>query len=74
MKGCGMAKKTIPGTTQGWGKLPASRKWHYFDNSSFSLCGKIGFYLGPLDEGNDDSPDNCAKCKSILKREALRQK
>lgn len=48
----------------GWGKSPASPKWHYFpEGESFSLCRRIGFYFGPTEEGNDDSSDNCAACK-----------
>jgi hypothetical protein len=53
---------------RGWGKPGFGRKWHYFDERnpdglSFSLCGNVGFYYGPLEEGNDNSPDNCAECK-----------
>ena len=52
----------------GWGHSPASRKWHYFDDDSFSLCRKIGFYSGPTVKGEDDNPDNCAECKRRLKK------
>ncbi len=47
----------------GWGLSIVSRKWHYFDNDSFSLCGRIGFYYGDTYQVNDTSPDNCAECK-----------
>lgn len=52
----------------GWGKSPASRKWHYFHDreSGLSLCGGIGFYFGPTEPGGDTSPDNCAKCRKEL--------
>lgn len=52
----------------GWGKSPASRKWHYFNDRGLSLCGKIGFYFGPTEKGNNGSPDNCAECKRRLKK------
>jgi len=51
--------------TAGWGKSPSSKKWHYFDGST-SLCQRIGFYFGPLEQGGDDSADNCAECKRRL--------
>ena len=53
---------------RGWGKPQFGRKWHYFDaerhprGKGFSLCGKVMLYFGPLEEGNDDSSDNCAEC------------
>jgi len=56
-------------TTQpGWGKSPVSRKWHYFHDreSGLSLCGTIGFFFGPTEQGNDDSKDNCARCRKEL--------
>jgi len=54
----------------GWAFPPQSRKAHYFPaGSGESLCRKIGFAFDlPREEGNDGSPDNCAKCKR-LKRE-----
>ena len=55
-------------TREGWGFSPhISKKWHYFVNG-VSLCGKIGFYRGKLEQGNDDSEDNCTACKKALKR------
>ena len=53
---------------EGWGYSPhISKKWHYFVNGT-SLCRKIGFFHGELEQGNDDSPDNCTACKKALKR------
>jgi len=50
-------------TERGWGNPSSSKKWHYFvQGDSRSLCGKWA-YLGPREEGNDGSPDNCAECK-----------
>ena len=57
------------GTEQnaGWGKSPASKKWHYFpENDSFSLCRKIGFFFGKRDASKNEHPDNCAECKKKL--------
>lgn len=53
---------------KGWGKSPASRKWHYFNRDSFSLCGKIGFYFGPVSDNLHESPENCAECKKKFKK------
>ena len=46
---------------EGWGFPVTSRKAHYFIDS-MSLCNKWGFYFGPLEQGNDESPDNCVVC------------
>ena len=55
---------------EGWGFPGNSRKAHYFVDS-MSLCRRWGFYLGPLEQGNDDSPDNCPACmKALTKRKA----
>ena len=37
-----------------------------------SICGKIGFYGAKelLEQGNDDSKDNCAECKKKFKGES----
>lgn len=51
---------------EGWGKSPVSRKWHWFLANGFSLCGKVGFYFGHVEQGKDNSPDNCAACKKRL--------
>lgn len=58
---------------EGWGFPGGSRKAHYFIidpgcSMAKSLCGKYGFYGGPTEQGNDDSPDNCSPCKKKLKR------
>ena len=51
---------------EGWGWPGNAKKAHYFVGSR-SLCGKW-LYLGSLEQGNDDSPDNCAVCKRKLKK------
>ena len=52
---------------EGWG-YAVDGKWHYF-RDGMSLCGKIGFYNGETEQGNDDSPDNCKSCRNKLKKE-----
>lgn len=57
---------------EGWGQPLASKKFHYFKDSAFSLCSKW-FWTPALEEpdealemGKDDHPDNCAQCKKLL--------
>jgi hypothetical protein len=58
---------------RGWNWLINSRKWHYFNHSNVSLCGKYMTITLPssLDDTNDDSKDNCVACKRAIK--ALRE-
>jgi len=59
---------------EGWGFPAGSRKAHYFVGS-MSLCRRWGFYFGPLEQGNDGSPDNCPACmKALVKRKAKIQR
>lgn len=55
--------------TEGWAWLfGCGEKWHYFVNQE-SLCGKyIKFTKGGLEQGNDNSPDNCKACRKKLER------
>ena len=56
--------------TEGWTWLTNSRKWHYFKKDRRSLCGKF-LHMGSmndLQEGNDDSSDNCAACRRKLEQ------
>jgi hypothetical protein len=54
---------------EGWGWLSNSPKWHYFVDGR-SLCGRwLGLGLGELEQGMDNSPDNCAECRRrVVKR------
>lgn len=52
---------------KGWGWPGASKKAHYYNNDARSLCGKW-IYTGVLEEGNDNSSDNCAECKKRLQK------
>ena len=55
---------------EGWTWLTNSSKWHYFRGERRSLCGKF-LHMGSmngLEQGNDDSPDNCAACRRKLQQ------
>ncbi|TAN60753.1 hypothetical protein EPN18_08015 [bacterium] len=56
-------------TNEGWVYLKNSPKWHYIRNRT-SLCNKF-LYLGTqeLEQGNNNSPDNCAVCRKKLEKE-----
>jgi len=54
---------------EGWTWLYNSKKWHYFKDG-MSLCGKFMLLKSDkLEQGNDDSLDNCAICKKTLKKQ-----
>lgn len=46
-----------------------SQKWHYYRDGR-SLCGRYG-WIGALnfEQGNDQSPDNCAACRKKREKE-----
>lgn len=55
---------------EGWAWPSNARKAHYYGNDSRSLCGKWLLFpgmQGQPEQGNDDSPDNCAGCRKALK-------
>ena len=56
---------------EGWTWLHNSKKWHYFVDGR-SLCGRWMLFSNPgLEQGNDDSPDNCKACsKKLITRKA----
>jgi hypothetical protein len=59
---------------EGWGWLYNSRKWHYFRDGR-SLCHNwLGLGLGKLEQGKDDSLDNCKACRGRLIKERLKNK
>jgi hypothetical protein len=49
---------------RGWGWPLNSKKAHYFIGAE-SLCRRW-LYGGELEEGNDNSPDNCRACAKKL--------
>lgn len=51
--------------TEGWGWPINSRKAHYYIGG-MSLCRKWMMLGGNLEQGNDDSADNCKACKTKL--------
>lgn len=51
---------------EGWKHLLNARNWHYFRDGR-SLCGRWGTFSDEgLELGNDNSPDNCKKCREKL--------
>lgn len=62
-----MTKTNDP--VEGWGYTPLSpRVFHYFRDNT-SLCGKIGFFFGELEQGKDDHSQNCKPCMKKLQKE-----
>lgn len=58
----------VPKESEGWGVIrPGDRKSHYY-RETFSLCGKVGLYFGPLQPDEFPSPDDCATCRRQLSR------
>ena len=55
---------------EGWGFPVSCGKAHYFIRS-MSLCGRHGYYFGPLEQGNDDNPDNCVMCRKKLQKKKM---
>lgn len=52
---------------KGWGVIrPGDHKSHYYINGT-SLCGRISFYRGPLEDNELISPDDCAACRKKAK-------
>ncbi len=48
---------------EGWMWIYGTTKWHYFIKPGMmSLCGKWMAVPIDLQQGNDDSPDNCKVC------------
>ena len=58
---------------EGLGFPLRSQKAHYFTEDGRSLCGKWGFYHGSVEQGNDDSADNCTACKKALQRRKAKE-
>lgn len=59
---------------EGWTFLYNSPRWHYFRNSR-SLCGRW-LYLGDddaLEQGKENSPDNCKGCVAKRLKEIAKQ-
>ncbi len=53
--------------TEGWGWPFNSRKAHYYVGG-MSLCRPWMMLGGNVEQGNDDSPDNCKTCTTKLKK------
>lgn len=57
-------------TNEGWGFPNGSRKAHYF-RDTISLCRRYGFYMGPLDSSDKQSPDDCRECRRKRDKESV---
>jgi hypothetical protein len=61
---------------RGWAKISgqnASGKWHFFGHDGRSLCGKYAMFgKNILEQGNDDSTENCVRCRGRLSAMKLR--
>jgi hypothetical protein len=57
---------------EGWGVIATGDKKAHYYRKQFSLCGRRGFYRGPL-EPDSPSPDNCSACekKRVTERKKL---
>ena len=58
--------------TSGWGRRWPNHKFHYFDNSCWSLCGRYGFWKLRSREIYDSW--NCLTCVRILEGKLRRKK
>lgn len=61
--------KIIRGKTEGWAKPSSFAKYHYFAVDGMSLCRCFRILWHELIQGNDDSPDNCKKCRELRAKE-----
>jgi hypothetical protein len=53
--------------------VPARGKYHWPGPDGRSLCGKwFIFDYQPREQGNDNSPDNCAECRRRREKAAAR--
>lgn len=58
------------GVSEGWKPLSNAKLWHYFRDGK-SLCGKwMTLSMRDVEQGNDNSPDNCKACKDKLAKGA----
>jgi hypothetical protein len=64
----------MPGETKkkGWGFVSNSSRWHFFDKSSTTLCGKFwvpGLAYDELEDTDHGNAQNCKACE--MKRQKL---
>jgi hypothetical protein len=64
----GLIPKPVP-PKEGWTYLYNSPKWHYFREGR-SICKRWMTLGNPeLEQGNDNSKDNCKACIKALEKE-----
>lgn len=54
-------------TYEGWALSSDSDYYHYFVDR-VPLCNGCGLPVGECEQGNDDSDENCKRCKALLKK------
>lgn len=72
----GYVEEIPPPLREGWAWLINTTKWHYFHDKK-SLCGRwmLPLHSGDdLEQGNDNSTDNCRSCRVALEKERLKQR
>jgi len=61
----------LSGNEEGWAFVHyatgVTKKAHYIRKDCRTLCGRYA-WLGDVEQGNDESPDNCAECKKRLRK------
>lgn len=60
---------------EGWNWIYNSPKWHYFVDGK-SLCKRWMLFSTPknLEQGNNNSPDNCKLCRKTLEKRLKNEK
>lgn len=67
-----ISSSTPNGPTGWWNPEPylSRSRWHFIGPDGRSLCGKYLYVAGPLDQGEDNHPQNCRACVKKKQREA----
>ena len=59
--------------TEGWAWVLNSPKWHYIRDHR-SICGRWLMLGNPeMEQGNNESADNCKSCRRKLEQEAAKK-
>ncbi|MFL6289197.1 MAG: hypothetical protein ACJ73L_12450 [Actinomycetes bacterium] len=64
---------SLPEPTEGWGLIrPGDDRSHYYRRMD-AVCGRAGFYYGPIDPDGMPMPDDCPACRKVLNEEDAEQ-
>lgn len=69
------APETPVVTDRGWAFVGTSRKAHYYDKDSFSVCGKyraLFVHKDAFEPETGPSPDDCAGCRRRLDKRGVK--